>query len=119
MIPQHSLPGGRYPLPVPPAGSRQLRLAHANSFSAYRPISQAQPQPVRFVGKRRLPRVSRQSLRAAEAGGGLAVAFLGSTPAGAEPKIGCQSYLAVLLRRFRRQGQRPRYTWFVVAGAAQ
>ena len=30
MIPQHSLPGGRYPLPVPPAGSRQLRLAHAN-----------------------------------------------------------------------------------------
>src|SRR3954454_1954975 len=33
MIAQHSLPGGRYPLPVPPAGSRQLRLAHADTLS--------------------------------------------------------------------------------------
>src|SRR4051794_28202594 len=29
---QHSLPGGRYPLPVSPAGPRQLRLAHRYSF---------------------------------------------------------------------------------------
>src|SRR3954454_2861235 len=40
MIPQHSLPGGRYPLPVPPAGSRQLRLAHTNN-----PRFQAPPLP--------------------------------------------------------------------------
>jgi hypothetical protein len=31
---QHSLPGGRYPLPVSPAGPRQLRLAHRYSFIA-------------------------------------------------------------------------------------
>src|SRR3954469_13673286 len=31
---QHSLPGGRYPLPVSPAGPRQLRLAHRYSFKA-------------------------------------------------------------------------------------
>jgi hypothetical protein len=30
--PQHSLPGGRYLLPVSPVGSRQLRLVHANRF---------------------------------------------------------------------------------------
>src|SRR3954452_3605004 len=30
---QHSLPGGRYPLPVSPAGPRQLCLAHRYSFT--------------------------------------------------------------------------------------
>ena len=34
MIPQHSLPSGRYPLPGPDFHRLELRLAHTNSFSA-------------------------------------------------------------------------------------
>ena len=33
MIPQHSLPGGRYPLPGPDFHRLELRLAHTNSLS--------------------------------------------------------------------------------------
>src|SRR4051812_31724726 len=50
MIPQHSLPGGCYPLPVPPAGSRQLRLAHTNRLLTGADFRRANVAGVRFDG---------------------------------------------------------------------